>query len=92
MENRSSINPIPQPLINKRAGNVGSDLSISFVTDLFQCEILPTEKRLISSGLFSAGVYLCFNTPFYFFNLYPGLLIQKGPNRKGMPLVLMMFK
>jgi hypothetical protein len=92
IDNRTRAYSPALPLLTKRVGNIGSDLVISFITDLYQCETLSTEKRLISSGSFSAGAYLCFNTPFYIFEVYPTLLSQKRSDKEGMPLVLTMFK
>jgi hypothetical protein len=80
------------PLPNKRAGGIiGSDLTVSFVTDLYRCELLRQEERFTTFGSFSAGAFLCFNPPSYIADSYPGLLSAKEGENGGLPLVLSMY-
>lgn len=80
------------PLPNKRAGGIiGSDLTLSFITDLYRCELLCQEERFTSFGSFSAGAFLYFNPLPYITDSYPDLLSPKEGYNNGLPLALSMY-
>lgn len=87
----SVAGPAP-PLPNKRAqGIIGTDLIVTFHSDLAQCQILPPGSRYMNAGNFKAGVLLPFNPPAFVFDLYPRLLSADAGENTGIPLLLSMF-
>lgn len=87
----SIIYPIP-PLPNKRGqGAIGADLTITYHSDLAQCEILPAGSRYTNAGNFKAGTFLPFIQPAFILDLYPRLLSPEDDEISGLPLLLSMF-
>ena len=80
------------PLQNKRAqGTIGTDLIVTYHSDLAQCEILPPGSRYTNAGNFKAGTFLPFNQPDVVLNLYPRLLSTEDGESSGIPLLLSMY-
>ncbi|KAK8093146.1 uncharacterized protein PG998_014547 [Apiospora kogelbergensis] len=58
-----AASPVP-PFPSKRGqGAIGSDLVVTYHSDLAQCEILPAGSRYTSAGNLKAGTFLAFNPP-----------------------------
>ena len=86
----SIIYPIP-PVPNKRGqGMVGSDLIVTYHSDLAQCEILAKGSRYLNSGNFKAGSFLSFHQPSFLADLYPHLLSTEDGEDLGLPVLLSM--
>jgi hypothetical protein len=87
----SAVYPTP-PLPNKRGqGPTGSDLIVTYHSDLAQCEILPSGRRYTNAGSFKAGTFLAFYQPAFVLDLYPRLLSTDDGESSGLPLLLSMF-
>ncbi|KAK8106681.1 hypothetical protein PG999_010040 [Apiospora kogelbergensis] len=86
-----AISPAP-PLLSKRGqGAIGSDLVVTYHSDIAQCEILPTGSRYTNAGNFKAGTFLSFNPPPFIDDLYPQLFSIDDDERPGLPLLLSTF-
>ncbi|KAK8859547.1 hypothetical protein PGQ11_010281 [Apiospora arundinis] len=87
----AAVSPAP-PLPSKRGqGAIGSDLVITYHSDLAQCEILPAGSRYTNAGNLTAGTFLAFNPPPFIDDLYPQLLSIDDDERPGLPLLLSNF-
>jgi hypothetical protein len=85
------VYPMP-PLPNKRDhGTIGADFIVTYHSDLFQCEILPTGSRYTNAGNFKAGTFLPFIQPALIHDVYPCLLSTREEESSGLPLILSMF-
>ncbi|KAH7108980.1 hypothetical protein EDB81DRAFT_849448 [Dactylonectria macrodidyma] len=80
--------PTP-PLLNKRGQRaIGADLTITYHSDLAQCEILLAGSRYTNAGNFKARTFLPFIQPAFILDLYPHLLSPKDNKISGLPLLL----
>ena len=85
------ISPL-HPLPSKRGqGAIGSDLVVTYHSDMAQCEILPTGSRYTNAGNFKGGTFLSFNSPSFIDHLYPQLFSTEDDERSGLPLLLSTF-
>jgi hypothetical protein len=89
----STLVVYPTPALpNKRGqGPIGTDLIVTYHSDLAQCEILPAGSRYTNAGNFKAGTFLSFNQPAFILDLYPRLLSTEDEESSGLPLLLSMF-
>lgn len=79
-------------LPNKRdSGIVGSELVVTYHTDLVACEIVPSGRRYTYNGNFKAGTFLTFNGPTAITDSYPNLLSSEDGEADGVPLILSTF-
>jgi hypothetical protein len=73
------------PLPNKRdQGSVGSDLIVTYHSDLAQCDILPAGSRYTTAGNFKAGTFLPFIQPASVHEFYPRLLSTEDEESSGL--------
>ena len=58
----ASVVYLTPPLLNKRGqGAIGTDLIVTYYSDLAQYEILPAGSRYMNAGNFKARTFLPFN-------------------------------
>ncbi len=92
MTSTASLKSTQSSIPNKRGqGLVGSDLVVTYHSDLAQCEILAPGSRYINSGNFKAGSFLLFHQPPFIQDLYPDLLSTEDGENSGLPILLSMF-
>ena len=75
----------------RHQGIAGTDLIVTYHSDLGQCEILPTGSRYTSAGNFKAGTFLPFIQPAFIEELYPRLLSTEDEDGSGLPVILSKF-
>ncbi|KAK3363995.1 hypothetical protein B0T25DRAFT_587624 [Lasiosphaeria hispida] len=78
------------PPLNKQAqGTVGTDLIITYHSNLAQYNILPPSSHYMNTGNFKARTFLPFNQPDFVLDLYPSLLSTKDRESSVIPLLLL---
>ena len=89
----STLVVYPTPALPNKRGKdrSGTDLIVTYHSDLAQCEILPAGSRYTNAGNFKSGTFLSFNQPAFILDLYPRLLSTEDEESSGLPLLLSMF-
>lgn len=83
----------PPPVVSsKREGrSIGSDLELTYFTDLVDCRFLAQGDRYTKEGSFKAGTFLPFFQPPFILEDYPDLFSTVDDEREGLPVILSCF-